>query len=192
MITHMALHFGVKNIYMIGVCGGRDTIGANIGDVVIPLESVAFQRGKLKEDEFSSEIESSTHKECGNIDKKTANQILLDIYKDYVFSNIDNGTEKMEIPSVHYDTMACADYVIDKKGVLDEISQNIGHRKLCAVDMESYAIYRVGNLLDINTLVIKSIMDLSNNKTDRYKKYAAFMAANYLYQLLYREMLSMN
>lgn len=189
LATHMASHLGVKTIFMIGVCGGRDTVGVNIGDVVVPLESIAFQRGKLKEGGFSSEIESSKHKECGKISEYIANQILSDIYKNYVLSRIDNGTMEIIKPSIHYEVMACADYVIDKKGVLDEISNDIGHRKLCAVDMESYAIYRVGELLGINTLVIKSVMDLSNNKTDKYKEYAAYMAANYLYQLIYREML---
>jgi hypothetical protein len=38
-------------------------------------------------------------------------------------------------------------------------------------------------------MVIKSVMDLYNNKSDKYKPYAAFMAANYLYELLYREII---
>ena len=124
--------------------------------------------------------------------ENTANNILLELYKKYVVSQIDKGTIELKVPKIHYDSMACADYVIDKKGVLDEISKNIGKRKLCSVDMESYAIYRVDELLHINTLVIKSVMDLTNNKSDKYKEYAAFMAANYLYQLLYREELNLN
>ena len=43
--------------------------------------------------------------------------------------------------------------------------------------------------MDVNTMVIKSVMDLSNNKSDKYKPYAAFMAANYLYKLLYQEII---
>ena len=53
--------------------------------------------------------------------------------------------------------------------------------------MESYAIFRVGEILNVETMVIKAVMDLTNNKSDKYKPYAAYMAANYLYQLLYRE-----
>ena len=93
----------------------------------------------------------------------------------------------LQEPTIHYDVMACADYVIDKAGVLDEIAKMVGMRKLCAVDMESYAIFRVGQILDVETMVIKSVMDLTNNKSDKYKPYAAYMAANYLYHLLYRE-----
>ena len=170
LATHMASRFGVRYIIMIG----------------------AFQRGKLKDDGFSSEIEGANHREYGKIRENTANNILLELYKKYVVSQIDKGTIELKVPKIHYDSMACADYVIDKKGVLDEISKNIGKRKLCSVDMESYAIYRVDELLHINTLVIKSVMDLTNNKSDKYKEYAAFMAANYLYQLLYREELNLN
>ncbi len=53
--------------------------------------------------------------------------------------------------------------------------------------MESYGIFRVGELLDINTMVIKSVMDLTNKKSDKYKPYAAYIAANYLYSLIYTE-----
>ena len=55
--------------------------------------------------------------------------------------------------------------------------------------MESFGLYRVSDMLDVKTMVIKSVMDLTNKKSDDYKPYAAFMAANYLYQLLYREVI---
>ena len=103
----------------------------------------------------------------------------------------ENRTLDLTIPKVHYEPMACADYVIDKEGALDEIAEKSAKRKLCAVDMESYAIYRVGEMMNVNTMVIKSVMDLSNNKSDKYKSYAAFMAANYLYQLLYNEIIKL-
>lgn len=190
LATHMASHFGVRNIFMIGVCGGRETVNVNIGDVITPLESTAFQRGKLTEKGFSAEVENAKHKEHGNINDDTANEVLFELYTIYLKK--DKEIKKLPPPKRLSYVMACADYVIDKKGVLDIIAKKISRRKLCAVDMESYAIYRVGELLDVNTLVIKSVMDLTNNKSDKYKQYAAFMAANYLYQLLYREELTLN
>ena len=96
---------------------------------------------------------------------------------------------EVERPSVNYHVMACADYVIDKDKELDKIASTIGKKKLCAVDMESYGIFRTGELMNIKTMVIKSVMDLTNNKSDKYKPYASFLAANYLYQLLYQEII---
>lgn len=187
--SHMATRLGVKKIFMIGVCGGRESAGVDIGDVIIPSESIAFQRGKLKEDGFSSEVESSKPKESGIVKCDKAPTILHELFREYVDKMVNESGCTIDIkkPNIHYDVMACADYVIDKEGVLDEISKTIAHRKLCAVDMESYAIFRVGEILDIETLVIKSVMDLTNKKSDKFKSYTSFIAANYLYQLLYRE-----
>lgn len=193
LATHMSMHWGVKNLFMLGVCGGREG-KVDIGDVIVPLESVAYQRGKMTKKGFSSDIEIAKHKELMELDVSSCQKILKRIYKEYLNSLIerDETIENLKQPIIHNDAMACADYVVDKKGFLDKISKIIGKRKLCAVDMESYAIFRVGDVLDFNTLVIKSVMDLSNNKSDKYKEYAAFIAANYLYQLLYREELIMD
>lgn len=195
--TNMVCKFGVKTIYMIGVCGGRESEGVNIGDVIIPKESVAFHRGKLTDKEFSSGIQTSKPKEKGFVQYNSAKDILSELFKEYITEyntkilEKEGRTPKLELekPKVNYNAMACADYVIDKEGMLDEIAQTIGQRKLCAVDMESYAIFRVGEIHDIDTMVVKSVMDLTSKKSDEYKPYAAYMAANYLYQLIYQEII---
>ncbi|MBP3775478.1 MAG: hypothetical protein J6I37_00665 [Prevotella sp.] len=187
--THMATQLGVKTIYMIGVCGGREAAGVKIGDVVIPSESIAFQRGKLTEDGFSADIESAKPKESGIVKSSKVKEILSELFDKYTSDYLkkNRSTLPLQEPNVHYYAIACADYVIDKKDELDRIAKTTAHRKLCAVDMESYAIFRVGEILNVETMVIKAVMDLTNNKSDKYKPYAAYMAANYLYQLLYRE-----
>lgn len=187
--THMASLLKVKTIYMIGVCGGREKEEVKIGDIIVPIKSIAFQRGKLTEKGFSSDIQIAKPKEQGLIRSDNANNILEELFYKYTSDYIQKYrcTLDLKVPHIHYQTMACADYVIDKDGELDTIAQNTAHRKLCAVDMESYAIFRVGEILDVDTMVIKAVMDLTSKKGDKYKAYAAYMAANYLYQLLYRE-----
>lgn len=187
--SHMVTRLGVKKIFMIGVCGGRSSVGVDIGDVIIPSESVAFQRGKLKEDGFSAEVECAKIKQSGMIRCDKAQTILSELFKEYVAKLVEEKGCALDIktPNIHYDVIACADYVIDKDGVLDDIAKQIAHRRLCAVDMESYAVFRVGEILDVETLVVKSVMDLTSKKSDKYKSYASFIAANYLYQLLFRE-----
>lgn len=190
--TNMVCKFNVKTIYMIGVCGGRASEGVHIGDVIIPKESVAYQRGKLTENGLSSEILTSKPKEKGLIQYRLSDIILSKLFSEYTNKIMEEQHRTLDLtrPCVNYNVMACADYVIDKEGELDVIAKNIGQRKLCAVDMESYAIFRVGEILDINTMVIKSVMDLTSNKTDLYRSYATYMAANYLYQLIYQEEIS--
>ncbi len=191
--THMVSKMGVKNIYMIGVCGGRESEGVNIGDIIIPEESVAYRRGKLKENGFSSDIQIAKPKSGGFYIFGKHEEILSTLFKKYTLKLIEENKEPLSLttPKVRYEPMACADYVIDREGALDEIADKAAKRKFCAVDMESYAIYRVGEMMDVNTMVIKSVMDLTNNKSDKYKPYAAYMAANYLYELLYREIIKL-
>ena len=186
--THMANHLKVKTIYMIGVCGGREG-KVNIGDIIIPKESIAFQRGKLSEDGFCRDIQTAKPKDQGLIRSINSDNILKELFNNYTneYREKNHRTPALDEPKIHYESMACSDFVIDKNEFLKEIPKDTAHYKLCAVDMESYAIYRVGEILDVNTMVIKSVMDLTKEKNDLYKPYAAFMAANYLYQLLYRE-----
>lgn len=187
--TNMITRFGVEKIYMIGVCGGRETEGVKIGDIIIPMESVAYQRGKLTNEGFCSDIMSAKPREGGVIKCSDSNEILANLFKEYLNTYIQKEGKGMDVerPIVNYNVMACADYVIDKDGELDKIAEKISRRKLCAVDMESYAIFRTGELMNTKTMVIKSVMDLTSKKSDKYKSYAAFLAANYLYQLLYQE-----
>lgn len=191
LTTEMAVRFNVDTIFMIGVCGGREKVGVKIGDVIIPHDSVAYQRGKLTNQGFLPEINFSKPKEKGFVKYSNADEILAGLFKEYVTELLDKQgkTFTLDKPSVRYDMMACADYVIDKEDELDKIADQCAQRKLCAVDMESYGVYRVGEMLDIKTLVIKSVMDLTNNKSDAYKPYASFMASNYLYQLINREII---
>ena len=189
--TEMATRFNVDTIYMVGVCGGREIEEVKIGDVIIPHKSIAYQRGKLSNKGFSAEVNSAKPKEQGFVKYPEADKILSELFQDYIKKLLkkEGKVPSLETPKVNYNVMACADYVIDKDGELDKIAKNIGHRKLCSVDMESYGLFRVGELLDIKTMVIKSVMDLTNNKSDAYKPYACYMAANYLYQLIYRDII---
>jgi nucleoside phosphorylase len=80
--------------------------------------------------------------------------------------------------------MASGGGVIDKPNELDNIAKQVSRPKLCSVDMESYAIFRVCQLLNVKSSVIKSVMDLSNNKSDKYKDYACYLAANFFYSII--------
>ncbi len=119
--TVMATILNIKNIYMIGVCGGRDSEVA-IGDIIIPEESIAYQRGKLTEDSFSVDAISAKPKKIHKPNKFT--EIINPIYRSYIDLLIDAGQPPLEVkpPKINYHAMACADYVIDKDEELNKIA----------------------------------------------------------------------
>ncbi|NTW32227.1 MAG: 5'-methylthioadenosine/S-adenosylhomocysteine nucleosidase [Bacteroidetes bacterium] len=182
----MTREFGIKYLFMTGVCGGRDG-EVNIGDIVIPNEVVAYQRGKLKDGklifEVGNEKSNLVPKQLFEVQCKS---ILKGIFTSYVNKRIElgKGTLKVEEPQLKFDQMACGANVIDTPEVLEKIATDVAKRKLCSVDMESFSIYRLNHFLDVKTLVIKSVMDLTNDKNDEYKEYASYISGNFLIEAL--------
>lgn len=182
--------FKIEHVFMIGVCGGRDG-NVKIGDIIIPHEIVAYQNGKIGEEGFRINIGYAKSK--GNIKGAIENkcdQIINNIFEKYIHDNAKKGIVlSVNRPSLVFDPMACGAVVINKVGELERISEETAKPKLCAIDMESFSIYRICEILNIKASVIKSVMDLSSDKSDKYKDYAAYISANFLYDILYNEIL---
>jgi len=78
--------------------------------------------------------------------------------------------------------------VINKCNELDIIANDVSKPKLCAVDMESYALYRASKFFpNVKVTLIKSVMDKTSDKNDKYKAFASYVSAEYLYYLLYND-----
>jgi len=183
--TILKERFNIEFLIMIGVCGGREGF-AEIGELVIPSETVAYQRGKLNKDGFSLDVGyQKTQYSVRQTFKETEN-ILLEHYETFMSENIKKGSKQLPVspPKINFDQMACGAQVVDFENFLDGIADNTAKRKLCSVDLESFAIYRLGHLLNFNTIVLKSVMDLASNKNDQYKEYASYLSANYLYSVI--------
>lgn len=179
----------IKSLFMIGVCGGRDGI-VKIGDILVPHDILAYQKGKITEKGLILDVETanSSFNESNNFSNK-CDGIIQDIYQTYQTKLINKGEglDVIKRPELHFDPMACGENVIDKPGSIDRIAKITGRSKICGLDMESYAIFRLNTAFDINTCVIKSVMDLAKNKNDKYKGYASFISANFLYEILKNE-----
>jgi len=191
IISKILSEFCISYVFMIGVCGGRDG-KVKIGDIVIPHEIVAYQHGKITESGFNVNV--GFVKSQGNIKSAVenySNNILNDIWLKYMTDLNKNTGSSLPVqrPVINFNEMASGAMVIDKDKELDSISVQVGKPKLCAIDMESYAVYRACEILNVKASVIKSVMDLSSNKSDEYKAYAAYLSANYLYSILYEEIL---
>jgi len=186
--------FMVKHLFMIGVCGGREEVKVKIGDIIIPTDSVAYQRGKLTEKGLELAVGHSQTNVSSKMIFDDCRSIIDKIFEQYMNKRIKEkkGGLSVQNPSIHYEPMACGENVVDKANELNKISEDVAQRKLCAIDMESYAILRLNKFLNIKTVVIKSVMDLANNKSDEYKEYAAYVSANFLYEILKEEVYEIN
>lgn len=177
---------------MIGVCGGRDSTNVKIGDLIIPNEIVTYQNGKLTDKGLIPDY-SYVQTNSGIInmlDAKHCNETLTILYEKYqsILRSENHAYLGGAIPMLKTDPMACGDYIIDKKEEIDRIAEATNRRKLCAVEMESYAILRAAFIFpQLKTTVLKAVMDLTTDKSDKYKDYAAFISANFLFDIIVKE-----
>lgn len=190
LVSTLILECNIKHVFMIGVCGGRNGF-VEIGDIIIPDDSVAYQNGKINQNGFEAEIEVSN---CNSHIK----QHLSKAYTDTLLAKLSSQFETMykeksgkttglSTPNIHYDSMACGDVIVNLAGEIDRIAEHSSKRKLCSIEMESFSVLRANNIfsnLGIKSTIVKSVMDLASHKSDIYKEYAAYMSANFLVNVL--------
>ena len=162
--------YKIKLIIMPGVLGGNPK-KTNFGDVIIANKVFTIDKGKIEKDNFNYEIESS------NINNRHINKIKSNRQKiiDYIR---DNHSENKVI-DIHFEPIACVRQVINKVGYFEENILSI-ERKAIGVEMESYGVLRATELANegkTNVLIIKSVMDKTEEKGDNYKKFASFTSA---------------
>jgi len=177
--------FKIKHVFMIGVCGGREG-HSKIGDIVIPHEIVTYQKGKINGDGLQNRpgFAMSKVKERMIFENK-CDKIIKRIHEKVIRKcNTKGKPTDIEKPNLLFDVMACGDCIINKSGMLDGIAIDVAKDKLCSVDMESYSILKVSEFLPVKTIVIKSIMDISSNKNDKYKMAAIYLSAYFLFEVL--------
>lgn len=182
--------YSINHLFMIGVCGGRPNMNVHIGDIIIPLQCVAYQNGKLTKKGLVPDtgVALSNSPLEGSLTTDYNNEKIRELYDEFDRTHKDkkNISIGLKLPVVRYEEMACGDVIVDKKSAIDEIARITAKRKLCSVDMESYSILRTCNLFPskIIATVIKSVMDNASKKEDVYKSFAAFMSAGFLYKIL--------
>lgn len=171
--------YKVKLIIMPGVLGGNPS-KTNFGDVIVANKVFTIDKGKIEEGNFNSEIESSniTHNLINKI--KANKQKIVDYIRD---SHSENKTV-----DIYFEPIACVRHVISKKGYFLENISSLD-RKAYGVEMESYGVVRATELANdgkTKVLIIKSVMDKTENKGDSFKKFASFTSARTV-EFLFKE-----
>lgn len=178
LASELILNFNPRYLIMVGVLGGKPT-DINIGDVVVATKVFEIDRGKITETGFKKEtsVANITNKEIKKISRA----------KKHIESFLNNSdhTRNSEV-KLHFGPIACVNQVIDLEDFFKDKITNID-RKAIALEMESFAIIRACELLNnskTTPIIIKSVMDNTQEKTDSAKSYAAWTSAKTLEYLL--------
>lgn len=184
----IAREFNLKHLFMIGVCGGREG-QVKIGDIIIPGSIIAYQKGKITDEGMLMNPSTiNTHVNLKQTFQGKCDGVLKDIWKSFVDTAMERDNEilAMTTPKINFNELVCGENVVNRDGEIEKIAKDMNKPKLAGIDMESYSIYRLNLKVDIKTIVMKSVMDLTKSKSDKYKKYASYVSANFLYEVLRR------
>ena len=178
LATEMIIRFNPKFLIMVGVLGGKP-VDTNIGDVIIANKVFEIERGKLTDLGFKKEISSSNLNTKEIIKINRSKKIIEN------FINESDNTRKTNV-QIHFGPIACVNQVIDVKNFFkDNISEV--ERKAIALEMESFAIVRACELVNngnTKPIIIKSVMDNTQDKTDEGKTYASWTSSKCLEYIL--------
>lgn len=183
LATELIIRFKPKYLIMTGVLGGKPE-DSNIGDVIVANKVFTIDKGKITKLGFKKEIEGS-NTDGSNITKfKREKQKIIDFIRD------EDTIYKRNV-NIHFGSIACVRQVIDVPGYFeDKIS--IIDRKAIALEMESYGIARACELINDGKtipLIIKSVMDNTQDKTDGAKTYAAWSSAMFVKYILENDLI---
>lgn len=180
--TELLLRFKPKFLIMVGVLGGKPA-DTNIGDVVVASKVFTIDKGKYSELGFQKEI-NHTALQSRELTKFTRAKADIENY-----INENDQTRKSRI-NIHFGPIATVNQVIDVEGFFEKEITSVD-RKAIALEMESFAVVRACELVSRSTksLIIKSVMDNTQGKTDNAKTYAAWTSAKFLEYVLLNDII---
>lgn len=136
-----------SHVVLAGICGGIPGRSALV-DVVVPESILYYEPGKVTPEGLKGAYDS---RRC---DSESRTRISVLAKKLAGLNVLADG-----------EIMACGEKVIADEVTRDRLVE--AHRKLAAVDMESYGVVRAAGLRKVPVTVIKSVCDLSGaDKSD--------------------------
>jgi nucleoside phosphorylase len=181
LTTKMILLFKPKFVIMCGVLAGRPE-NTNIGDVIVSNRVFTIDKGKIVGadgkvaiEKFEKELEGSTTESSYLTELARQKEKI----KEYLKKEDQTRSNNVE---VHFGPVACVRSVINKVGYFEENLVCID-RKVIGLEMESYGVARAceqSKNRNVIPLIVKSVMDNAQNKTDDAKTYAAWTSAKFV------------
>lgn len=180
LATKIILNFRPRYLIMTGIAGGVPGKDLRFGDVMIADPSFDYESGKRIFDGEKSIFKPDfkplrlDDKVCQVI-KHIANRsdALFHIYDSCYYEKPDNMLQ------VKIGPVGSGAAVLSDPTVINRVLEQ--NRKFMGFDMEAYAVMLAGAIAPSpkpSTIVIKSVSDFGEGKTDKYQKYAAYTSAN--------------
>lgn len=155
------------HVVLIGICAGIPGVVA-LEDVVVPKTVFYFESAKIGP---KGEKRGDDYRECDPEIVRRAGLCAPAL--------LDQGINLRADGAV----MACGEKVVANRGFRVKLEGR--HRKLAAVDMESYGVVRAAETAGRHATVIKGVCDMADEeKGDRHHKQAAAAAARVFVHLL--------
>lgn len=183
LATELLSRYSPKFLIMTGVMGGKpeDTM---IGDVIVSKSIFTIDKGKLSEEEFKREIEFVNTESSFTRQIERARQKIIDFIRD---SDVITNRQV----NIHFQPIACVRAVIDRSGFFRDDILTFD-RKTIGLEMEGYGIARACEIVNegkTTPIIIKSVMDNTQEKTDEGKKIAAWTSAKTLEYIILNDII---
>jgi nucleoside phosphorylase len=158
-VSKLILQFDPILVIMIGICGGREGSGLELGDVILSSACIQYERGK-----FASGAMKPKTSKC--VTRRDISRLLVSYLKQEPGTRIEKQLSEAALrkPRVLKGMYACADLVVKDKAKFDNILKH--SPDVLAVEMESYACAYAADVLnvDFGALIMKAVSDHANKK----------------------------
>ena len=186
--------FSPQTVFMIGICGGVKG-KVELTDLVIADKSWDYGSGKTNPlDDSNYSLESAPNQIpvspyfISKIEREK-DEIMREIIEEW---NSRHSERDHINPKIHTAPMPSGASVVCDEKMIKAIIQP-QHRKVVALDMETYGVYfatRHSSIPNINCVSIKSVSDFANSeKNDNYHEACCFISSKFLVKLIMRNFL---
>lgn len=189
LASKMIARFRPRYLVMTGIAGGVDRKKLCYGDIMVADPCFDYESGKrvfeegksvFKPDYRQVRLNESVNKIVRRLkSQKDVLQIIYDGYK---------GDKPNRPPQIEIGPLGSGASVLSDPSVIARVQTH--NRNFLGFDMEAYAVMLAGRLSaepKTISVVMKSVSDFGNGKTDKYQKYAAYTSAKVL-ELLFQEL----
>ena len=182
--TKMIENFKPRYLTMVGIAAGVNGAGG-FGDILIAEQSWDYGSGKI---EYNKELEKRQFKPdprpiAIDYEIKEKLSIVLKKYTNRIYEEWI-GEKPNTVLKAILGPVASGAAVVQDPNVISEQGLSV-NRKLIGIEMEIYGLYCAASQSKQPRpmfFALKSISDFADQeKSDKYRKYAAFTSARYLY-----------
>lgn len=183
LTTRVAMLFSPKLIVMVGICAGVKG-KTKLGDIIVGDPVWDWGAGKITLTDSGQVFQPEPHHlPLDRNIKRYAQNLAKDNEKIFSSASLLRKGRTVITPNVYILPMACGSQVIADEAIVDDIAKT--HRKLAAIEMESYGVVFSAASFNIKSAVIKSVCDFADSeKGDDMHEYAASASAVFAFKLI--------